>query len=88
MLNKKLNNILRYPEKIPADKRLHALLGLVFIDFMLIGTSNLYILVGSLIIFAHGIEYGQKWTKSGTYDNWDAISVDIGGLLALFAHII
>ena len=46
-------------------------------------TMNLYILLGSLLIVAYGIEYGQKWTKSGHFDHWDAIAVILGGLTVL-----
>lgn len=83
MLNKKL----RYPEKIPCDKRLHMLIGVVLMSVMLLFTINLYILLGSLVFVALGIEYFQKWTKSGTFDNWDAIAVIVGGLLVLLPRI-
>jgi len=35
-----------------------------------------------------GIEFHQKFTKSGTYDNWDAIAVVVGGLIVYASHIL
>lgn len=80
-----LNKILRYPEKIPCDKRLHFLIGTVLIAFVAIFTVNLYIMLGLLVLVAYGIEYGQKWTKSGHFDHWDAIAVILGGLTVMVA---
>lgn len=87
-MNSNLNKILRYPNKIPCDKRMHGLIGVFLICTLLIFTTNLFILIGSLVSVAWGIEYFQKFTKSGNYDNWDAIAVIIGGLMVLLPFII
>ena len=87
MLNK-LNKILRYPEKIPCDKRLHMLIGIVLASILTIFTTSILVVSITLISLAWGIEFYQKWTKSGTYDNWDAIAVVVGGLIVYLSHIL
>jgi len=87
MINK-LNKILRYPEKIPCDKRMHMLIGVVLVSILTILTTNVFIIIPSLITLAWGIEFYQKFTKSGTYDNWDAIAVVVGGLIVYASHIL
>jgi len=87
MLNK-LNKILRYPEKIPCDKRLHMLIGIVLASILTIFTTSILVVSITLISLAWGIEFYQKWTKSGTYDNWDAIAVIVGGLIVYISHIL
>jgi len=87
MLNK-LNKILRYPEKIPCDKRLHILSGVVLVSILTVFTINAFIVISTLVLFALGIEFYQKFTKSGTYDNCDAIAVVIGGLIIYLSHIL
>ena len=82
---KTLNKILRYPEKIPCDKRLHYMIGTVLTAFVAIFTVNLYIMLSLLVLVAYGIEYGQKWTKSGHFDHWDALAVMLGGLTVMVA---
>ena len=42
-------------------------------------------MLGLLVLVAYGIEYGQKWTKSGHFDHWDAIAVILGGLTVMVA---
>ena len=76
----------RYLEKIPADKRLHFMIGTVLTALVTIFTVNLYIILGSLVLVAYMIEYVQKWTKSGTFDHWDAIAVMLGGLPVIAAY--
>jgi len=77
----KLNKILRYPEKIPCDKRMHMIIGLILNSFLVFLSLNIYIHVSIIIFVAWGIEYYQKWTKSGTFDHYDALAVLVGGLL-------
>ena len=81
----KLNKLLRYPEKIPCDKRLHYMIGVVSTAIIAIFTVDLYIMLGLLVLVAYGIEYVQKWTKSGHFDHWDAIAVILGGLTVMIA---
>ena len=84
----KLNTILRYPEKIPCDKRLHMLIGVVLVSILTIFTVNVFIVLSALVLIAWGIEFYQKLTKSGTYDNLDAIAVVAGGLIVYISHIL
>jgi len=87
MINK-LNTILRYPEKIPCDKRLHMLAGVVLVSILSVFTTNVFIVISTLVLVAWGIEFYQKFTKSGTYDNWDALVVVAGGLIVYLSHIL
>ena len=87
-MQSKLNKLIRLPEKIPCDKRLHALVGVVLIAILSIFTLTWYIVFGILVFVAWGIEFYQKFTKSGTYDNWDAIAVVAGGLIVYISHIL
>jgi len=87
MLNK-LNKILRFPEKIPCDKRLHMLIGVVLVSILSVFTINVFIVIPTMVFVAWGIEFYQKLTKSGTYDNWDAIAVVAGGLIVYISHIL
>jgi hypothetical protein len=80
-----LNKILRYPEKIPNDKRLHFMVGVILMALIAIFTVSLYIMLGILLLAAYGIEFVQKWTKSGHFDHWDAIAVILGGLTVMIA---
>ena len=84
----KLNTILRYPEKIPCDKRLHMLIGVVLVSILTIFTINVWVVSIALIAVAWGIEVYQKFTKSGTYDNWDAIAVVAGGLIVYVSRLV
>jgi len=87
-MTKKTKQRLRLLENIPCDKRMHGLIGAVFMAIMIIFTLNLYILLSAIILTAWGIEFFQKWTKSGQYDNYDAIAVVVGGLIVLAPYII
>jgi len=88
MLNKKINEIIRYPEKIPCDKRMHFMIGVVTIAVLTTLTLNAFIVMPFLVALAWGIEFYQKFTKSGTYDNWDAVAVVAGGLIVYASHIL
>jgi len=87
-MNKKLNKILRYPEKLRCDLRLHMLIGVVLVSILTIFTINVLVVSISLVSLAWGIEFYQKLTKSGTYDNWDALAVVIGGLIVYLSHVL
>jgi len=87
MVNK-LNKILRYPEKIPCDKRLHMLAGVVLVSISSVFATNVFIVLSTLVLIAWGIEFYQKFTKSGTYDNYDALAVVAGGLIVYPSHIL
>ena len=80
--------ILRLPEKIPCDKRLHMLIGVVLVSILTIFTTNVLVVSIALISLAWGIELFQKITKSGTYDNYDALAVMVGGLTVYLSYII
>ena len=88
MLNKTLNKIIRYPEKIPCDKRMHFIVGVFYTAILTIFTVNVFIVIPFLVALAWGIEFFQKWTKSGTYDNYDALAVVAGGLIVYLSHIL
>jgi len=87
MVNK-LNKILRYPGKIPCDKRLHMLIGVVLVSILTIFTTNVLVVSITLITLAWGIEVYQKFTKSGTYDNYDALAVMVGGLIVYLSRLL
>jgi len=87
-LKNTLNKLLRLPEKIPNDKRLHVLIGVVIVSILTIFTINVFIVISTLGLVAWGIEFYQKFTKSGTYDNWDAVAVVAGGLIVYLSHIL
>jgi len=88
MLNKTLNKIIRYPEKIPCDKRMHFMVGVVAVAMLTIFTVNVFVIAPVLVTVSWGIELFQKITKSGTYDNYDALAVVAGGLTVYLSHII
>ena len=83
-----INSIIRYPEKLRCDLRLHMLVGVVLVSILTIFTVNVFIVLSTLVLIAWGIEFYQKLTKSGTYDNWDAIAVVAGGLIVYLSHIL
>jgi len=83
-----LNKILRFPEKIPCDKRLHMLIGVVLVSILSVFTTNVFIVISTLVLIAWGIEVYQKFTKSGTYDNWDAVAVVVGGLIVYISKLL
>jgi len=87
MLNK-LNKILRFPEKLRCDLRLHMLIGVVLVSILTIFTINVFIVISILVLVAWGIEFYQKFTKSGTYDNLDAIAVVVGGLIVYISKLL
>ena len=87
MINK-LNKILRYPEKLRCDIRLHILLGVVLVSILTVFTINAFIVISTIVFVAWGIEFYQKFTKSGTFDNWDAIAVVVGGLIVYISHML
>ena len=87
-MQSKLNKILRFPEKLRCDLRLHMLIGVVLVAILSIFTLTWYIVFGILVFVAWGIEFYQKFTKSGTYDNWDAIAVVAGGLIVYLSHML
>ena len=87
-MNKTLNKIIRYPEKIPCDKRMHFMIGVVAVAILTIFTVNVFVIAPILVTVSWGIELFQKITKSGTYDNWDAVAVVVGGLIVYLSHIL
>ena len=79
----KLNKLLRLPEMVPCDKRIHALVGTVIAAVLLSIGLAVYVVLIVIVIIAWGIEVYQLVTKSGQYDNWDAVAVVLGGLLVI-----
>jgi len=82
-----MNRVLRYPEKIPCDKRVHFMVGVFYTAMLTIFTLNVSIIIPFLVALAWGIKFSQKWTKSGTYDNYDALAVVAGGLTVYLSYI-
>jgi uncharacterized membrane protein len=81
----KLNDLIRYPEKIPCDKRLHALVGVVFTSILLsLGVALMPVFL-MLITFGIGIELYQKNTNAGTFDIFDALATIIGGAFVMLS---
>lgn len=79
---------IRYPEKIPCDKRMHYIIGSVFAAILLCTSLSVLAIAIALIVLAWGIEISQKVFKWGTYDNYDATAVLIGGVVAMLPYII
>jgi len=89
-MNKIINTInyyLRLPEKIPCDKRIHALGGSFIMFLLLLFPINWIISFIILILIAFGVEFYQKFTKSGNFDILDAVAVILGGLLVLIPFL-
>ena len=92
--------ILRLPEKIPCDKRIHFIVGSVFTLFI----GIIFILFNSILsfnfsteiiiisilsgLFAYGIEISQKVFKWGTYDLVDAIATFSGSFIVILSFLI
>ena len=88
-----LNEILRLPEMIPSDKRLHALIGVVFGSLYLsLGSPEFFysplVYLAFTIVIAWGIEIYQKLTSSGNYDNVDALAVAIGSTFVYIPYFL
>lgn len=81
-------NILRYPEKIPCDKRLHYIVGSIFTAILLSFTLSMFTVILSLFVFAWAIEFSQDIFKWGTYNNWDAVAVVAGRLIVILPIVI
>jgi len=58
------------------------------VSILTIFTTNVLVVSIVLISLAWGIEFYQKFTKSGTYDNCDALAVVMGGLIVYLSHIL
>ena len=75
-----INEILRLPEKIQCDKRMHFIIGVVASWFLATIGLQFYWIGLLTLVLAWGIEFYQSITKSGTYDNYDALYVILGSL--------
>lgn len=84
----KLVRLARWPEKLPCDKRMHWIIGSVFTAILLCMPLSVVTIVVALVGLAWGIEVSQKVFKWGTYDNWDAVAVVIGGLVVILPYIL
>ena len=81
-----LNKLLRLPEKIPKDKLLHCLIGSVAASLLLSIGLVYWAVLSAVIVLAWGIEVYQLYTKSGHYDNYDALAVVVGGLIVIVPY--
>jgi len=87
----KFSKIMRLPEKLPCDKRIHMIVGATVMAIALatFGFGRIEVL-GAIVVtvlMAWVIEVYQLYTKSGTYDNWDAIAVVFGGALVVMPYV-
>ena len=80
--------LLRAPEKIPKDKLVHYLVGSIFTSILLCMTLSVFTITLLLVVLSWGIEISQKVFKWGNYDNYDAVSVVVGGLVVMLPYII
>jgi hypothetical protein len=83
-----LNKLMRLPEEVPCDKRMHFIVGTVLMSILLTIGSNIVIATVITVIVAFGIEIYQRITKSGKYEILDAIAVIIGSLFVLIPFIV
>jgi len=80
--------IMRLPEIIPCDKRLHFLIGVILTSLLACFKLNLMYIFILIILIAFGIEIYQKITHTGKYEIFDAIAVIIGSVFVLLPLIL
>lgn len=78
----KLNKILRLPERIPCDKRIHFLVGSIIASILVLFMQPAYVLTIGMFL-SIGLEYYQKYTKSGNFNITDMIATISGFLVVL-----
>ncbi len=83
---KRLNKLMRLPEIIPCDKRMHFMVGTVYATIAIL-LLPLWAFLISVTVVAWGIEFYQKFTKSGTFDNFDAVAVVFGAVPILIVYM-
>lgn len=81
-----LNKIIRFPEIIPKDKRLHFLCGAVLASLLSFFTPTLYIIILGVIISV-GLEFYQRITKSGQFEYMDMLATFLGFLVVLLPQL-
>jgi len=86
IMKSRLNSLIRYPERIPCDKRLHFMLGVVYMAIACVCTDNHIVQVGCMVAFGYGIEFAQRETGSGKFEHWDALAVIAGGTVVFLSH--
>ena len=84
----RLEELIRLPEKIPCDKRIHALVGAALTSALLVSSVPMLHTLVILAAVAWIVEWYQLLTKTGHYDNYDAIAVVIGGLLVAAPYLV
>ena len=92
-----INKIMRYPERLPCDKRIHfiggSVVGSILMSILILTTTaDVTILIGGYLVLVMGIAWGielyQDLTKSGQYDNIDALAVLIGSITAILPYAV
>jgi hypothetical protein len=83
----KLNKLMRLPEKLSCDKRMHFIVGTILMSLLLTFNINIVISFIITIVVAFTIEIYQNITHSGKYEIFDAIAVISGGLFVLLPFI-
>jgi glycopeptide antibiotics resistance protein len=82
-----LNKLMRLPEEVPCDKRMHFIIGTVLMSLLLTFNVNVVTSFIITIVVAFGIEIYQKKTKSGKYEILDVITTTIGSLFVLIPFV-
>jgi len=82
----KIIKLLRLPEVIPCDKRIHYMVGSWFTLILLTITTNYMWLLILSILFAYSIELTQKIFKWGSYDLKDAVATFTGSSVVMIAY--
>ena len=77
---------MRYPDRIGCDKYRHALGGVLIASLLLSIGLVYWAVLSAVIALAWGIEVYQLYTKSGHYDNYDALAVVVGGLIVMLPY--
>ena len=80
--------IMRLPEIIPCDKRLHFLIGVILTSLLACFKLNPLLILVFIVLIAFGIEIYQKITYTGEYEILDAVAVIIGSIFVLLPFIL
>ena len=87
-MKEKIIKLLRLPEKIQCDKRMHFMVGSVFTSLAMCIIPQLYIIVMLAVALAWGIEFSQRIFAWGDYDNMDAIAVVAGSFVVILPTVV
>jgi len=74
-----LNSIIRLPEKIPCDKRIHFIAGSIIASILLAVIASIAVSFFAVAFAAIAVEVFQKLTKTGEFSCLDCLAVIVGG---------